>query len=139
MGIIGTKTHELRLFKLTSLGFVQQDVSRPFPTANANGNFTGAIVFKGDKLFALESNNGLMAFTISTNTLAPFGATIAVNSGTATLTWPGTTGFLYQPQFKNTLSDTSWINLGNPTDGAGNISVDDTVSGATKFYRIRAE
>jgi hypothetical protein len=139
MGIIGTKTHELRLFKLTSLGFVQQDVALPFPTTNANGNFTGAIVFSGDKLFALESNNGLMAFTISTNALAPFAATLAINSGMATLTWPSMAGFVYQPQFKNTLSDPNWINLGNPTNSSGDISISEVATSEARFYQIKAE
>jgi hypothetical protein len=35
-----------------------------FPTDNANANGTGAIVFGGDNIFTLDSNNGLMALAV---------------------------------------------------------------------------
>ncbi|HOX02926.1 MAG TPA: DUF4623 domain-containing protein [Candidatus Paceibacterota bacterium] len=38
--------------------------SEPFPVDNANGNGTGAIDFFGNVVYALDSNNGLMAMTV---------------------------------------------------------------------------
>ncbi len=38
--------------------------SEPFPVDNANGNGTGAVDFFGNVVYALDSNNGLMAMTV---------------------------------------------------------------------------
>jgi sugar lactone lactonase YvrE len=60
-------THQLRLFKATELGLEPQDVPVPFRsfgTKNTNGNGVGAIDFGGGMLFALDSNNGIMAFKV---------------------------------------------------------------------------
>ena len=72
LGIVRGIGHEFRLFRLTANGFVPQGGTVLFPGTNSNGNLTGAVAFGPDKAFALESNNGLMAFSISTNTLPPF-------------------------------------------------------------------
>lgn len=60
-------THQLRLFKKTPLGLDQQDLPVPFrnfPTKNLNGNGVGAVAFGDDMLFALDANNGIVAFKI---------------------------------------------------------------------------
>ncbi|HWQ90271.1 MAG TPA: hypothetical protein VN673_01275, partial [Clostridia bacterium] len=65
---------ELRLYKDTIAGFVLQDhpeAFRPFPALNANGNGTGSAVFGNGKLFALASNNGIVAFDIQEKTSVP--------------------------------------------------------------------
>lgn len=139
LAIIATRLHELRLFKITANGFVQQNSSQPFSTANANGNNTGSTAFSTDKLFALESNNGIVAFSISANSLAPFSVGIAADATDATLSWPSVTGFDYQLQYKDSLTQTSWENLGASTNGTGEtISVIDPLV-ESRFYRIEAE
>jgi hypothetical protein len=63
----GYPTHQLRLFKKTALGLDQQDLPYPyrsFATTNLNGNGVGDVTFGGGKLFALNANNGIMAFNI---------------------------------------------------------------------------
>ena len=140
LGVVRGIGHEFRLFRLTGNGFVQQDATIPFPGTNSNGNLTGAVAFSPDKVFALESNNGLMAFSISTNTLPPFSVTLTVPAGQPTLTWPSAAGFLYQPQFKHSLSDAGWANLGGATNGTGtDISVVDAPPPDARFYRVRAD
>ncbi|MBE0542591.1 MAG: DUF5050 domain-containing protein [Verrucomicrobia bacterium] len=60
-------THQLRLFKKTVYGLDQQDLPvpfRPFPTKNPNGNGVGDVAFGGGKLFALDANNGIVAFNL---------------------------------------------------------------------------
>jgi hypothetical protein len=59
------------LFEITEAGAVAQDQIRPFPTLNGNGNFVGAVVFHGDRVFALECNNGIMAFSIQEQPFVP--------------------------------------------------------------------
>lgn len=63
----GFPTHQLRLFKKTTLGLDQQDLPYPyrsFTTTNLNGNGVGDVTFGGGKLFALNANNGILAFNI---------------------------------------------------------------------------
>jgi hypothetical protein len=139
LGVVRGIGHEFRLFRLTGNGFAQQGITISFPGTNSNGNLTGAVAFSPDKVFALESNNGLMAFSISTNTLPPFASHLTVSAGLPTLTWPSVAGFRYQPQFKNSLMDTGWTMLGGATNGTGSdISVADSPSGA-RWYRVRAD
>ena len=140
LGVVRGIGHEFRLFRLTANGFVQQGDTISFPTTYSNGNLTGAVAFSPDRVFALESNNGLMAFSISTNTLPPFSLNLTVPAGQPTLTWPSATGFLYQPQFKHSFSDAAWSNLGGVTNGTGiDISVVDASPTNGCFYRIRAD
>ena len=140
LGVVRGIGHEFRLFRLTGNGFVPQGATIPFPGTNSNGNLTGAVAFSPDKVFALESNNGLMAFSISTNPLPSFSLKLTAPAGQPTLTWPSAAGFLYQPQFKNSFSDAGWSNLGGATNGTGtDISVVDAPPTDARFYRVRAD
>jgi hypothetical protein len=140
LGVVRGIAHELRLFKVTANGLVQQGDTLLFPGTNSNGNLTGAVAFGPDRMFALESNNGLMAFGISTNPLPPFALHLTAPASQPTLTWPSVAGFLYQPQFKSSLSETGWSVLGSTTNGTGSdISLVDSPSAAGRFYRIRAD
>ncbi|HOX55592.1 MAG TPA: hypothetical protein P5205_05675 [Candidatus Paceibacterota bacterium] len=140
LGVVRGIAHEFRLFRLTSSGLIQQGATIPFPGTNSNGNLTGAVAFSPDKVFAFESNNGLMAFSISTHTLVPFSLNLTAPAGQPTLTWPSAEGFLYQPQFRTSMSNAGWTNLGGATNGTGTgISVVDAPSGDTRFYRVRAD
>lgn len=138
-GIIGTLTHELRLYKRTEMGFVQQGVAHSFG-ANPNGNNTGAVLITEDKVFALESNNGFKAFTISTNAFVPFSTTVSAQSGQVTLSWPSVSGFIYQAQRKEDLGQLSWTNVGAPANGTGSaISLTEGIGAGGEYYRVRAE
>ncbi len=66
--------HELRLFKPTVAGMVQQDhpqASRLFPGDYSNGNGVGAVAFGGGQVFALAANNGIVAYTIQEKLATP--------------------------------------------------------------------
>lgn len=66
--------HELRLFKSTAAGMVQQDhpeVSRLFPGDYSNGNGVGAVAFGDGKVFALAANNGIVAYIIQEKLVKP--------------------------------------------------------------------
>jgi hypothetical protein len=59
----GTTAQTLSLFDVSGPTPVLLD-TESFPTANANSNGTGAIAFGGGKLYALDSNNGIVAFDV---------------------------------------------------------------------------
>jgi len=66
--------HLLRLYDISNPAApVQQDVTKVFPAnpTNANGNVTGAATLRDGKLFALESNNGILAYTLHEVYLPP--------------------------------------------------------------------
>jgi hypothetical protein len=57
--------HNVRVYDITDPAApVQIGDPLPFPTSNANANGTGAAAFSSDTLFALETNNGILAALI---------------------------------------------------------------------------
>jgi hypothetical protein len=104
MAIIDTTAHQLRLYDISDPSEVLlQDAPRSFPATNANGNATGAAVLRDGKLFALESNNGILAFSLheayipATVTTQP--ASVALWEGATypiTARYGGTRPFSYQ-------------------------------------------
>ena len=81
----------LRLYTTFNLAnppvLVDQEI---LPSDNANDNFAGALDFGGGKLFALDSNNGLLAMTIGNLTPPPGALTITRTNSTVYLNWSGT-------------------------------------------------
>jgi len=60
--IVNTTSHQLSFYDISDPATPeQQGAGQSFPTAppNANSNGTGSVDFGGDKLFALDSNNGI--------------------------------------------------------------------------------
>lgn len=81
----------LRLYNLADLDLgpylVDQEL---FPTDNPNGNATGAIDFGGATVFALDSNNGIVAMALDSIPPPPPGRINITRSGNSViLTWNG--------------------------------------------------
>jgi hypothetical protein len=110
-----------------------------------NGAGSGSTAFGGDYLFALNSNNGLKAFLINTNTtsvLAPFSITSLVPSAgpAVILTWPSVSGHTYQVQAKSALTNSAWSDLGPVIPGTGSpLSFTNSSGGGANFYRIKGQ
>jgi hypothetical protein len=106
----------------------------PFPSApQGNGNFIGKIILSGNKVFALNANNGLMAFTI----MDPVGRpSLAINQAgaNAVLSW-GTNHVGWTLQSTPGLSPTAWGNVGAPTVVGPTFFVTNAMSSAA-FYRL---
>jgi len=69
---------------------------------------------------------------------APRLLTPAVTNNTATLSWQTVTGGIYQVQYKNDLSATSWVALGSANvANSSSLSVTNDISGLPqRFYRV---
>ena len=105
-----TTGHNLRLYDISNpIAPLQQDVTKVFPSnpTNLNGNLTGAVALRNGKLFALESNNGILAYSVHEAylppvvTTPPAGVTVwegAVNYA-FTVGLGGTPPFSYQWRF----------------------------------------
>lgn len=128
-----------------SAGPVQRD-EEVFATIapNITINGTGTTAFGGNYLYALDSNNGLKAFLINSNYVAPsvpFAIShLQLTNGSTVLTWPGTLGVNYRVQFTDTLPAANWTDLGSVLiSPGGTMFFTNLFNGATNgFFRIRA-
>jgi hypothetical protein len=65
LAIVDTGAHTVRVLDISDPAApIQIGTPLAFPSANANGNGTGAAAFSEDTVFALDTNNGLIAATI---------------------------------------------------------------------------
>jgi Domain of unknown function (DUF4623) len=141
---IDTTNHKLLLYDISDPSNpIQQDTTRSFPAANANGNFVGAVAFRNGKLFAMESNNGILAYALGQTNLP---ATISIQPTSITL-WEGATysvsagyggtrPFSYQWRFAGTnipgATQTSLLipNISLYQQGAYSVAVSNALGGA---------
>lgn len=115
------------------------------PNTFLNGAGTGSTAFGGNYLFALDSQNGIKAFLIDTNfspSLSPFSITSIAPQGASSvvLTWQSVAGHAYQVQSKTNLPDTAWSDVGSAIIASGVSTLfTNTISGGTRFYRVRGQ
>ncbi len=79
-GTTDPANHKLRVFDISDpTAPVQTDGTKDMPAANANANSVGAVVLKDGKLFALETNNGIVGYSVHEVVYAPAILTHPVN------------------------------------------------------------
>jgi hypothetical protein len=126
----------LDFYEITDLNAPLLLARYPFPTNHqANQNFIGQVVFAGNKLFAIDANNGLAAFTISSSqgpsikiVQSPPNIIISWTNSPAGFSLEGTT---------NLAPPASWSATGTPVTNGEQISVTESVGTGKKFYRLR--
>lgn len=118
----------LRLFDISNLaaGLLEVDTEF-FLTDNLNINGTGAVTFGPGRLYALDSNNGIMALALNTN-LVPPRLTYARVGSDLTLNWTGAATLQVKPSVTGTWSDVAGATSGFTTNLAG---------GGELFFRLR--
>lgn len=108
-----------------------------FSTDNANANGTGQLVFGGDKLIALNTNNGLACYTVAKPTFVQPEITDVIYSGTdVTFTLKGAAGRTYVIERSTQLTPANtWTADGTVTLATDTQSVTRAVDpGETKLY-----
>jgi hypothetical protein len=144
---IESPNDNVRLFDVSNLtvGPIQRD-EEVFATQNPNVtlNGTGSTTFGGNYIFALDSNNGIKAFLINTNYVPPqpvFSITnFTVSVGGDVLTWPATFGITYQVQYKDSLTDPNWTDIGNQIIATSSpLSFTNTAGTASRLFRVRGQ
>jgi hypothetical protein len=122
----------------------QYDLSNPsqplfvrsynFPVNHQNnGNGCGRVIFAGDRVYALDSNNGLVAFR-----LEPV-LSIMPSGGNMVLAWPvSTPGYTLQatPSLSPPIT---WTNVGTGTLVGLQYMVTNAISPAPSFYRLQGQ
>jgi hypothetical protein len=92
LAIVDTAGHKLRLYDISDpLDPLLQDTIKNFPGTNANANFTGAVGIRDGKLFALESNNGILGAALTEVYVTP---TITSAPGNVSI-WDGASSFTF--------------------------------------------
>jgi hypothetical protein len=77
-------------------------------------------------------------FLMLVPTLAPFPLQVVRTGNNNAISFPAQTGFSYQVQYKNSLTDANWLNVGGVVTGNNTIqTVNDTSSGDSRFYRAQ--
>jgi len=133
----------LRLYHLASLpnppAMVDQEL---FPTDNANANATGSVDFGGGRLYVMNSNNGLLAFTVNPGAIAPaqrpaLSAPSRQPGGAFQFTLSGTAAASYV--IEATQDFRTWLPISTNTVGAaGTAQVTDASAPAQAFRFYRA-
>src|SRR6185295_16782079 len=99
------------------------------PTDNANTLFRGALDFGDEKLFALDTNNGLSAFALPFLRINRVGANVVIS-------WQSTlTGFNLEKA--SSLTSGSWTSVGGAVLSGGRYTVTLPASSAAEFFRLR--
>jgi len=111
-----------------------------FPSANADAQEDSVVDLYGGLGFALDVNNGIVAFTYSEPTAPAVTLTsVGYAPGAVTLNWNNTfNNHGYQVVYKNHLTDPTWTNVGLPVTATGPTAsyTDTTATGTTRFYRV---
>jgi hypothetical protein len=104
-----------------------------FPTnQQANGNFIGQVVFAGNRVWALDGNNGLIAFTIGGPQL-----TIATVGSNLVESWTTNVGPLTLQATPSLASPSVWTNVGTGSVSGSRYVVTNPPAGGSLFYRLQ--
>ena len=104
-----------------------------FPTVNTNypnGNGCGRVVFAGDRVYALYSNNGLVAYT-----LVPV-LHITLSAPNVVLSWSSETSG-YTLQAAPSLAPQTWTNVSSGTLFGSQYFVTNSTDASALFYRLK--
>ena len=112
-----------------------------FGSNNANSQENAVSVLSGGKGFALNVNNGLVAFSYGPLPASPAIAITSITSPathTYKITFDSFTGYNYQVQYKNALTDSTWTDIGPLTPGGNSPAsyTDGTATNGARFYRV---
>lgn len=116
-----------------------------FHTDNPNGNAVGTVVFGGNKLFALNTNNGLAAFTVVKPPPAsapPVITDITQNAGNVVFKLRGTVGKTYLIEKSPDLTPlATWASDGTVTQNSIEETVTRAIPAATPrlYWRAREQ
>lgn len=126
-----------QLYDLPSSGSPGLVETNAFPADNPNSNLTGSVDFGGDRVFALDSNNGILALQLLSPTPAEFVLIDRLPDGQVHLLWNGHPIFSYTLQTSSNLL--FWSDLANVAGSNGVFQFFDpaATNQPRRFYRTR--
>lgn len=132
----------LRLYDVSSPETATLADQEFFPADNANINRTGAVDFGGGRVYALGSNNGIIALTLApppSTTPPSLGAVSLNEAGTQlNVVLTGNAGTAYRVESSLTLLAASWqtvqtVTLASPSQ---TVEIPLTAGEGTRYYRV---
>ncbi|WP_150107544.1 immunoglobulin domain-containing protein [Pedosphaera parvula] len=121
-----------------------QDLSNPvliarynFPTNElGNANFIGQIVINGDRLYACDGNNGFLAFSIIPPVIPKLH--LNLSNDIISIAWTNSVSGWNLQKTINLSAANSWTNFSQlPGQGMGTLTITDSVTQGSVFYRLR--
>jgi hypothetical protein len=135
--------HDLQLYLLSgntnSPELYDQDF---FPSFNANSQYNAVVTLKNSKGFALDVNNGVLAFNYGVPSAPAVTLTsVSYVPGNVTINWNNTfDNHLYSVYSTTSLTGGSWSLLGTVTGTNATASFSDTSTvGPTRFYKVLSQ
>lgn len=140
-GVALENPHNVQLFNLADLDnpvLADQELILP-QQVNANG--TGSVDFGGGRLFVLNTNHGLRAYTLGPATVPGGPATLSapvVSGGQLTFRLAGTAGAQYAVEFAARLPGSPWQEVATVTAQDAPVAVTVPAPGPAGYVRARA-
>lgn len=140
-GVALENPHNVQLFSLADLDnpvLADQELILP-QQINANG--TGSVDFGGGRLFVLDTNHGLRAYTLGAGGVVGGPATLsapAVSGGQLAFQLAGTAGAQYVVEFTAAFPAAQWQEVATVTAQAAPVPVTVPAPGTTGYVRARA-
>lgn len=142
---VGENPNNLRLYEYSLIGQPGGLLDLEFfPTDAVNGNGTGCVDFGANRIYALDTNNGIVAMTISYAPAVPAPAVLtdvayapAAGGGVLRFTLSGETGASYRIEASPSLAPAAWTPVETITlvDALSRIELSLPDSQVTHFYR----
>ncbi len=105
-----------------------------FPSAASDASGTLSLTYSGIG----NAEGDINGFQIQTVLNTPLTIDAAYDGTNIAISFPTESGFSYQLQYKNLLSDAVWVSLGNSIAGNGAVqAIDDVAHGNCRYYRIQ--
>lgn len=132
-GVANASPDTVKLYEIADLSQPMLIATYNFPTnKQGNANLISQCVFAGDRVFALNGNNGLVAFDL----VPPAPQLSIMASGNDVLiTWPASsTGFTLEAS--PVVSPPVWTNVGTGTVVGAAFQIVEPASATSLFYRL---
>ncbi|MEP6662362.1 MAG: DUF4623 domain-containing protein [Verrucomicrobiota bacterium] len=134
-GIAIETPDNLKVFDVFTNATVGLAETETFATDNDNLNQTGSVDFGGDRVFALDSNNGMIALRILPPPVLRFDSVALLPDRMLRLRLSGATGVY---ALEGTLDFTNWLPIGSATNTNGWVEfLQTTTNFPARFYRAR--
>jgi hypothetical protein len=111
-----------------------------YPLTDSSGNLAN-VTFNGSTNTLQLGRPSGPDINVNFLVLVPaFLTTITQNGTNINVSWPAQSGFDYQVQTKNNLTDSTWAPFGGPLNGTNAIiSVSDSIVAGPRFYRVQVQ
>jgi hypothetical protein len=134
-GVSNNAPDTVALYDISDLSAPLLIATYNFPSnAMPNKNGVGQVIFAGNRVYALDGNNGIVAFDIVPPALPPQ-LDILLSGANVVISWP-TSASGGTLKATPTLTSPTWTNVGTGTVVGTNYFVTNSAAPSSLFYRL---